>query len=150
MNEYDELVKSVQVLVLVSALSCRAFLYFCTMLGSIHFNFTFPLSCIKISENVVRHLILLFSMAVCTSTCIKKMKLEITLFASTACIKLEEYQTAKAALEAGASLVHGDSRFAKLIRECDELIAGTFSISFGSLGMEIRTSDLKAFVCTEK
>ncbi|CAA6672902.1 unnamed protein product [Spirodela intermedia] len=41
----------------------------------------------------------------------------------TACIKLEEFQTAKAALEAGASLVPGDSRFSKLIRECDELIA---------------------------
>lgn len=43
---------------------------------------------------------------------------------SVACIKLEEYQTAKAALETGASLAPGDSRFSKFIKECDELIAG--------------------------
>ncbi|XP_058206034.1 protein SGT1 homolog [Rhododendron vialii] len=41
----------------------------------------------------------------------------------TACIKLEEYQTAKAALEAGASLAPGDSRFMNMIKECDERIA---------------------------
>lgn len=41
-----------------------------------------------------------------------------------ACIKLEEYQTAKAAFETGASLAPGDSRFSKFIKECDELIAG--------------------------
>ncbi|KAF7148614.1 hypothetical protein RHSIM_Rhsim03G0192600 [Rhododendron simsii] len=40
-----------------------------------------------------------------------------------ACIQLEEYQTAKAALEAGASLAPGDSRFMNLIKECDERIA---------------------------
>ncbi|KAL1319445.1 hypothetical protein HN51_071733 [Arachis hypogaea] len=40
-----------------------------------------------------------------------------------ACMKLEEYQTAKAALEVGASLAPGESRFAKLIKECDKLIA---------------------------
>ncbi|XP_074582553.1 protein SGT1 homolog [Curcuma longa] len=40
-----------------------------------------------------------------------------------ACIKLEEYQTAKAALEAGALLTPGDTRFSKLIKECDERIA---------------------------
>ncbi|KAL3837658.1 hypothetical protein ACJIZ3_022249 [Penstemon smallii] len=40
-----------------------------------------------------------------------------------ACIKLEEYQTAKTALETGASLAPGDSRFTKLIKECDERIA---------------------------
>ncbi|KAH6804600.1 phosphatase-like protein [Perilla frutescens var. frutescens] len=40
-----------------------------------------------------------------------------------ACIKLEEYQTAKAALETGASLAPGDSRFTKFIKECDEGIA---------------------------
>ncbi|KAM7504816.1 hypothetical protein LguiB_003720 [Lonicera macranthoides] len=40
-----------------------------------------------------------------------------------ACIKLEEYQTAKAALEKGASLAPGDSRFTNLIKECDEGIA---------------------------
>ncbi|KAL8534483.1 hypothetical protein ACS0TY_010482 [Phlomoides rotata] len=40
-----------------------------------------------------------------------------------ACIKLEEYQTAKTALEIGASLASGDSRFSKLIKECDQRIA---------------------------
>jgi suppressor of G2 allele of SKP1 len=39
-------------------------------------------------------------------------------------MKLEEYQTAKAALEAGASLAPGESRFTNLIKECDECIAG--------------------------
>lgn len=41
----------------------------------------------------------------------------------TACMKLEEYQTAKTALETGASLSADKSRFANLIKECDELIA---------------------------
>ncbi|KAJ4846409.1 Cochaperone protein [Turnera subulata] len=41
----------------------------------------------------------------------------------TACLKLEEYQTAKAALEAGAALSPGDSKFTNLIKECEELIA---------------------------
>ncbi|XP_077251384.1 protein SGT1 homolog [Tasmannia lanceolata] len=41
----------------------------------------------------------------------------------TACIKLEEYQTAKAALEVGAGLAPGDSRFTNLIKECDQRIA---------------------------
>ncbi|XP_028793018.1 protein SGT1 homolog [Neltuma alba] len=41
----------------------------------------------------------------------------------TACMKLEEYQTAKAALMKGASLDQGDSRFITLIKECDDLIA---------------------------
>uniref|UniRef100_J3L214 Uncharacterized protein n=1 Tax=Oryza brachyantha TaxID=4533 RepID=J3L214_ORYBR len=40
-----------------------------------------------------------------------------------ACIKLEEYQTAKAALELGASYASGDSRFTRLMKECDERIA---------------------------
>ncbi|GLU21168.1 hypothetical protein SLE2022_373270 [Rubroshorea leprosula] len=40
-----------------------------------------------------------------------------------ACMKLEEYQTAKAALESGASLALGDIRFTNLIKECDEHIA---------------------------
>ncbi|KAK8521251.1 hypothetical protein V6N13_077370 [Hibiscus sabdariffa] len=42
---------------------------------------------------------------------------------ATACMKLEEYQTAKAALEAGAALAPGESRFSKLIIECEERIA---------------------------
>ncbi|XP_072999311.1 protein SGT1 homolog [Typha latifolia] len=41
----------------------------------------------------------------------------------TACMKLEEYQTAKTALEAGLALAPGESRFTRLIRECDERIA---------------------------
>ncbi|XP_062074433.1 protein SGT1 homolog A-like [Humulus lupulus] len=40
-----------------------------------------------------------------------------------ACLKLEEYHTAKAALEVGASLAQSDSRFTKLIIECDQRIA---------------------------
>ncbi|GMP96397.1 hypothetical protein CsSME_00045061 [Camellia sinensis var. sinensis] len=40
----------------------------------------------------------------------------------TACFKLEEYHTAKAALEKGASLAQNDSRFTKLITECDDRI----------------------------
>lgn len=43
---------------------------------------------------------------------------------STACMKLEEYQTAKAALEAGAALSPEESRFTNLIKECNERIAG--------------------------
>ncbi|KAK7279893.1 hypothetical protein RJT34_24952 [Clitoria ternatea] len=41
----------------------------------------------------------------------------------TACIKLEEYHTAKEALEMGASLAPGDSRFTDLIKECDKFTA---------------------------
>ncbi|GAB2221970.1 hypothetical protein Droror1_Dr00013167 [Drosera rotundifolia] len=41
----------------------------------------------------------------------------------TACIELKEYQTAKVALETGSSLAPGDSRFTKLIEECDHRIA---------------------------
>ncbi|KAI5347122.1 Hypothetical predicted protein [Prunus dulcis] len=40
-----------------------------------------------------------------------------------ACFKLEEYQTAKAALEIGASLAPEETRFVKLIKDCDEKIA---------------------------
>ncbi|KAL5222104.1 hypothetical protein ABZP36_026817 [Zizania latifolia] len=40
-----------------------------------------------------------------------------------ACIKLEEYQTAKAALELGSSFASGDLRFTRLMKECDEHIA---------------------------
>ena len=42
---------------------------------------------------------------------------------ATACMKLEEYQTARAALEKGASLEPGNSRFTNLIKECDQHIA---------------------------
>ncbi|GAU29211.1 hypothetical protein TSUD_362010 [Trifolium subterraneum] len=40
-----------------------------------------------------------------------------------ACMKLEEYQTAKTALETGASLAEDKSRFVNLIKECEKLIA---------------------------
>lgn len=40
-----------------------------------------------------------------------------------ACIGLEEYQTAKTALETGASLAADKSRFVKLIEDCDKHIA---------------------------
>lgn len=58
----------------------------------------------------------------------KAIELDPSLFKAylrkgTACMKLEEYQTAKAALELGASLAPGESRFAKMIKECDERIA---------------------------
>lgn len=39
-------------------------------------------------------------------------------------MKLEEYQTAKTALEAGFALSPGDRRFNKLIKECDDRIPG--------------------------
>lgn len=38
-------------------------------------------------------------------------------------MKLEEYETAKATFEAGAALAPGDSRFTKLIQECEKCIA---------------------------
>ncbi|XP_016173625.1 protein SGT1 homolog B-like [Arachis ipaensis] len=41
----------------------------------------------------------------------------------TAFIKLEEYQTAKVALQIGASFAPDDSRFTKLIQDCDRYIA---------------------------
>ncbi|KAF3448626.1 hypothetical protein FNV43_RR09339 [Rhamnella rubrinervis] len=40
-----------------------------------------------------------------------------------ACLKLEEYITSKSALELGTSLAQNDSRFTKLIGECDQHIA---------------------------
>lgn len=43
---------------------------------------------------------------------------------SIACMKLEEYQTAKSALETGSALAPGESRFTKLIKECIDCIAG--------------------------
>ncbi|KAI3517690.1 hypothetical protein L1887_16907 [Cichorium endivia] len=41
----------------------------------------------------------------------------------TACFNLEEYQTAKAAFEAGASLVPYDTRFIEGIKKCEKCIA---------------------------
>ena len=43
---------------------------------------------------------------------------------STACMKLEGYATAKAALEKGASVAPNESKFEKMIDECNLLIAG--------------------------
>ena len=42
----------------------------------------------------------------------------------TACMKLEEYQTAKKALEKGASIAPCESKFKKLIDECELRISG--------------------------
>ena len=39
-------------------------------------------------------------------------------------MKLDEYQTAKTAFQAGASLAPEDSRFTNFIKECEERIAG--------------------------
>lgn len=41
-------------------------------------------------------------------------------------MKLEEYETAKVALEQGAALVPGDARFTDLIKECNQRIAGIY------------------------
>ncbi|KAL0321481.1 UNVERIFIED_CONTAM: protein SGT1 [Sesamum calycinum] len=53
----------------------------------------------------------------------KAIELDPSMAKAMACFKLEEYQTAKMALETGASLAPGDSRFTNLIKECDERIA---------------------------
>lgn len=47
-----------------------------------------------------------------------------------ACIKLEEYQTAKATLEIGAPLAPHETRFAELIKECDAKIAGALFVCY--------------------
>ncbi|KAK7391315.1 hypothetical protein VNO78_19729 [Psophocarpus tetragonolobus] len=44
------------------------------------------------------------------------------LWKGTVCIKLEEYQTAKATLEMGASLAPTDFKFSDLNKQCDNLI----------------------------
>lgn len=41
-------------------------------------------------------------------------------------MKLEEYATAKAALEKGASVAPNESKFEKMIDECNLLIAGFY------------------------
>jgi len=48
----------------------------------------------------------------------------------TACMKLEEYRTAKTALEKGASITPSESKFKKLIDECNFLITGMFFVFF--------------------
>ncbi|XP_059298846.1 protein SGT1 homolog [Lycium ferocissimum] len=60
-----------------------------------------------------------------------------------ACMKLEEYQIAKEALETGASLAPGESRFTSLIKECDERIA----VEAGELP-ELATVETSASVVT--
>lgn len=70
---------------------------------------------------------------------------------STACIKLEEYQTAKVALEAGLKLAPGDMRFTKLIKECDERIAGMWAITLSSTkGEEYRAKERSFFAVHAK
>ncbi|KAJ6752614.1 PHOSPHATASE-RELATED [Salix koriyanagi] len=53
----------------------------------------------------------------------KMVESKIIVSAIIACMKVGKYENAKAALEAGTSLVPGESRFTNLIKECDELIA---------------------------
>lgn len=50
----------------------------------------------------------------------------------TACINLEEYHTAKVALEKGASFAPDDSRFTNLIQQCQRFIAAEESESLTS------------------
>lgn len=45
-----------------------------------------------------------------------------------ACMKLGEYRTAKTALEKGASIAPTESKFNKLIDECDLRISGIINI----------------------
>lgn len=76
----------------------------------------------------------------------------IASYCSTACLKLEEYITAKAALELGASLDQNDSRFTKLISECDKHIAGILvvTIAFGEFiqfNCRLWNAGLKALNC---
>lgn len=48
----------------------------------------------------------------------------------TACINLEEYHTAKIALEKGASFAPDDSRFTNLIQQCQRFIAAGMNYNF--------------------
>ena len=43
-------------------------------------------------------------------------------------MKLEEYRTAKTALEKGASIAPSESKFKKLIDECDLRITGMYGL----------------------
>lgn len=61
-------------------------------------------------------------------------------------MKLEEYQTAKTALEAGAALAPGDLRFTRLIKECDERIAGRFLTK--DLSMRVISTSYKKIPAT--
>ncbi|XP_057967547.1 protein SGT1 homolog B-like isoform X2 [Malania oleifera] len=58
----------------------------------------------------------------------------------TACFKLEEYQTAKTALETGAALAGDDSRFTKLIKECNDHLAERTSGTHEEAGKRNSTS----------
>nr|ABH03406.1 SGT1 [Pelargonium x hortorum] len=66
----------------------------------------------------------------------------------TACIKLEEYHTAKTALEAGASFAPNDSRFTKLIKECDKCIAEESNGLAKPLSSNLTSSALPASAVT--
>jgi len=43
-------------------------------------------------------------------------------------MKLEEYHTAKVALQNGAAFAPDDLRFSKLIQECDRFISGDHTL----------------------
>lgn len=55
---------------------------------------------------------------------------------ATACIKLQEYHTAKVALQNGAAFAQDDSRFANLIQQCDRCIAGQLTKTSSCLGFK--------------
>jgi len=55
---------------------------------------------------------------------------ELCCICRTACINLEEYHTAKIALEKGASFAPHDSRFTNLIQQCQRFIAAGMNYNF--------------------
>lgn len=57
----------------------------------------------------------------------------------TACFNLEEYQTAKTAFEAGASLVPEDTRFSEWIKKCDKCIAEENAEQLNNISSEVVT-----------
>lgn len=67
---------------------------------------------------------LFFFQILCNGILLIDLPFSAVIICSLACMKLEEYQTAKAALETGAALAPGELRFTSLIKECNERIAG--------------------------
>ncbi|KAK4601469.1 hypothetical protein RGQ29_010861 [Quercus rubra] len=66
----------------------------------------------------------------------------------TACMKLGEYLTAKEALEIGTSLAQNDSRFTKLLKECDQHLAD-FQPSTVPASVASKLSDTTAGILEE-
>lgn len=65
---------------------------------------------------------------------------------ATACIKLQEYHTAKVALQNGAAFAQDDSRFANLIQQCDRCIAGQLTKTSSCLGFKWSVNFTFAFL----